>query len=263
MILHAVEAGEGAPVVLLHGLFGAARNLGVAQRALATRLRVIALDLRNHGASPHDPAMDYPTMAADVLETLDQRGALPAVLIGHSMGGKVAMMAALLRPAAVARLVVADIAPVSYRHGNARIAAAMAALPLTPGLTRAAADAALADAVPDAGVRAFLLQNLALGAHPRWRIGLHAIAAAIPDIEGWHAPDGAAYRGPTLFIAGAASDHVRPEHRPAIRVLFPLARFVTFKRAGHWLHTDDPAGFVAVLQAFLADWQQPGAAPPT
>jgi esterase len=256
MILHTVEVGDGPPVALLHGLFGAARNLGVVQRALAARFRVLALDLRNHGASPHAVAMDYPAMAADVLETLDQRGALPAALVGHSMGGKAAMMAALSQPDAVSRLLVADIAPVAYQHHNAEIAATLAAQPLSPGLTRAAADAALAQAVPDPGLRAFLLQNLVPGAHPAWRIGLQEIAAAMPVIEGWErpAPD-AVYRGPTLFVAGAASDYVGSEHRPAIRALFPAARFVTLKNAGHWLHADNPAGFIAVIEAFLVDWK--------
>jgi esterase len=252
LILHTIDSGQGPPVALLHGLFGSARNLGVVQRALAPRFRVLALDLRNHGASPHAAAMDYPAMAADVLETLDQRAALPAVLVGHSMGGKAAMMAALSHPDLVTRLVAADIAPVAYEHHNAEIADALAALPLSPGLTRAAADAALAAAMPDAGLRAFLLQNLQFGAHPSWRIGLHEIAAAMPAIEGWDAPPGAVYRGPTLFVAGAASDYVRPEHRAAIRALFPAARFVTLKHAGHWLHADNPAGFVAVIEAFLS-----------
>lgn len=251
MILHTIEAGEGAPVVLLHGLFGTARNLGVVQRALAPRFRVLAIDLRNHGASPHAAAMDYRVMAADVLETLDQRAALPAVLIGHSMGGKAAMMAALTQPAQVTRLVAADIAPVVYRHENARIAAAMLALKLTPGLSRATADSALAAAVPDAAMRAFLLQNLVPGPHPAWRIGLREIAAAMPAIEGWDAPEGAIYAGPTLFVAAAGSDYVRREDRPAIRARFPAARFVTLKNAGHWLHADNPAGFIAVLEAFL------------
>jgi len=252
MILNTIEAGEGPPVALLHGLFGSARNLGVVQRALAARHRVLALDMRNHGASPHAPAMDYAAMAADVLETLDQRSALPAVLIGHSMGGKAAMMAALQQPELVTRLVAADIAPVAYQHGNARIADAMLSLKLRPGLTRAAAEAALADAVPEAGVRAFLVQNLAPGAHPTWRIGLREIAATMPAIEGWQTPAGAAYQGPALFVSGAESDYVRAEDRPAIRILFPAARFVTLKHAGHWLHADNPEGFISVLAAFLA-----------
>jgi pimeloyl-ACP methyl ester carboxylesterase len=252
MILHAVESGQGAPVVLLHGLFGSARNFGAVRRGLAQRFRAIALDLRNHGTSPHAADMRYSTMAGDVLETLRSLDALPASVVGHSMGGKAAMAAALLQPEAVARLVVADIAPVAYEHGNAGIACAMRALPLRPGMTRAEADAALGAAVPDSAVRGFLLQNLSLDGTPGWRIGLGEIAAAMRDIEGWEVPGGRSYSGPALFVAGGRSDYISAEDRPAIRALFPAARFVTLKKAGHWLHADDPAGFVAVLQAFLA-----------
>lgn len=251
MILHATEMGAGPPVALLHGLFGTARNLGTVQRRLAARFRVLALDLRNHGDSPHAPGMSYAEMADDVRETLASMGALPAALIGHSMGGKTAMRAALDHPDSVTRLLVADIAPVPYAHGMGIYAAAMAALPLTPGLTRAAADAALAPAVPEASVRGFLLQNLRLGAEPAWRIGLPEITAALPDIEGWATKRGATYPGPTLFLAGARSPYIQPAHRPAIRALFPAARFVTLKNAGHWVHADNPDGFIAVAEAFL------------
>lgn len=254
MKLHTIEAGTGAPVVLLHGLFGSARNLGVVQRALAPQFRVLALDLRNHGRSPHGDDMRYPTMAADVLETLQAHNALPAALIGHSMGGKTAMMLALQHPDAVGRVLAGDIAPVPYQHGNAAIARAMQAIPLHPGLTRAEADAVLAEAVPEPEIRGFLLQNLTFGANPAWRIGLREIAASIRDAEGWQAPEGASYPGPALFVAGARSDYVLPEHRPLIRGLFPAARFVTLKNAGHWLHADDPAGFTGVVQAFLRGW---------
>jgi len=251
MILRAIAAGQGEPIVLLHGLFGAARNLGAVQRALAPRFRVIALDLRNHGSSPHAPEMDYSIMAEDVLQTLATLDALPAALVGHSMGGKTAMVVALARPDAVSRLVVADIAPVPYRHGNERIAEALLALPLSPGLTRPAADAALAGAVPDTSMRGFLLQNLVVGERPHWRIGLAGIAGAIPALEGWETPAGVSYDGATLFVAGALSDYVRPDYRSAIRALFPRARFVTLKNAGHWVHVDNPSGFVSVLEGFL------------
>ncbi|MBV9539167.1 MAG: alpha/beta fold hydrolase [Acidisphaera sp.] len=250
MILHAVEAGSGAPLVLLHGLFGRARNFGTIQKRLAARFRVLALDLRNHGDSPRAPLMTYEAMAEDVLETLRAAGALPASVLGHSMGGKVAMMAALEAPAAVSHLLVADIAPVRYRPHFAAHVAAMQAIALGPALTRAAADGALAAAEPDAGVRGFLLQNLHLGPTPEWRIGLREIGAALPAIEGWEDPAAnACYRGPTTFIVGGRSLYVRPEHRPDIKRLFPTARFVTLRRAGHWLHADDPDGFVAVIEA--------------
>jgi pimeloyl-ACP methyl ester carboxylesterase len=251
MILHAVESGAGPTVALLHGLFGQAGNFGAIQRRLSATHRVIALDLRNHGASSHAPAMSYAAMAGDVLETLGACGTLPCALIGHSMGGKVAMTAALEAPAAVRRLAVCDIAPVRYPPGFRQLAQAMAAVALHPALTRAAADAALADvAAPE--VRGFLLQNLRFGVAPHWRIDLAAITAALPLLEDWPQHGGAPYAGPALFVAGARSDYIRPEHRAVIRGLFPRARFVTVKDAGHWVHADNPTGFAAVVEAFLA-----------
>ncbi|MBO0709925.1 MAG: alpha/beta fold hydrolase [Acetobacteraceae bacterium] len=252
MRLHATEAGVGTPVVLLHGLFGSGQNFGTVQRRLSARFRAIALDLRNHGTSPHDPLMSYPAMAADVVETLRALDALPAVLIGHSMGGKVAMRAALDAPSLVRRLIVADIAPVAYPPRYRSFAEAMRTLRLEPGLTRAEADAGLEALVPDAPVRAFLLQNLKLGAAPGWRIGLAAIEAALPALEGWTAPEAAQYRGPTLFVAGARSDYIRPDVRGLIRALFPAARFATIKDAGHWVHAENPGAFVRVIESFLA-----------
>lgn len=252
MILHATERGEGPPLVLLHGLYGQASNFGGAQRRLAKGRRVIALDLRNHGLSPRAPVMGYRAMAEDVLETLRQLGALPATVVGHSMGGKVAMAAALEAPAAVGRLLVADIAPVAYDHAGShrQYLAAMQAIALHPGLLRAEADAALTEAVPNPGTRSFLLQSLRLGADPHWRLNLPVIAEALPWLIGWPDFEGASYDGPSLFLSGAKSDYVLPEYRPAIRALFPAARFVSLKDAGHWLHVDDPDGFASVVEAF-------------
>lgn len=260
MILHAIDAGSGPPVALLHGLFGAARNFGVVQRGLLDRFRVLALDLRNHGVSPHAADASYAAMAGDVLETLAALGAPRAALVGHSMGGKVAMTAALLRPDSVTRLLVADIAPVRYEPHYRAHAEAMRAIPLTSGLTRAESSAALAPAVPDPGIRAFLLQNLQLGAQPAWRIGLDEIAAALPGIEGWDPPPGAQYAGPALALSGARSDYVLPEHRPLFRALFPAMRFATLRDAGHWLHADQPEAFTATVGAFLASLSPPPSA---
>jgi pimeloyl-ACP methyl ester carboxylesterase len=254
MILNAIQAGEGPPVVLLHGLFGAARNFGSLQRALAARFRVVALDMRNHGDSPHGADMSYPSQAADVRETLDALGIGTAAVVGHSMGGKAAMAMALRWPDTVGRLLVSDIAPVVYEHGNDVIAAALAAIPLSASLTRQMADTALADTVPRADIRAFLLQNLRFGQNPHWRIGLSEIAGAIADLEGWIDLPGT-YAGPSLFVTGARSDYVLAEHRPTIRRWFPSARFVAIKDAGHWVHADNPAGFLSVLEAFLHNWQ--------
>ena len=262
MRLNVVETGDpragATPAALLHGLFGAAQNWGAIARALAAEgRRVLALDLRNHGASPHADAMDYAALAEDVEETLGAAAALPAVVVGHSMGGKVAMTLALSRPEAVARLAVADIAPVRYPPALRGYVEAMRGLPLHPGLKRREADAALAaGGVPEANIRAFLLQNLRFdpGAAPAWRLALDSIAAAMPTIEDFPTPPpGTRYAGPTLFLCGERSCYVEADHRPPALALFPAARFVTIAGAGHWVHSESPAGFLAALQPFLEE----------
>ena len=259
MRLNLIEAGQGTgqgsghkpPVVLLHGLFGAAQNWGAIQRKLSARHRVLAIDLRNHGASPHAEAMDYPAMAADVAETIAGVTAAPAAVLGHSMGGKVAMALALAEPQLVSRLVVADIAPVAYAPALRGYVEALQAIALRPGLTRREVEAALAETIPEPGIRAFLVQNLLPQEDPpRWRLGLDQIAAAMPVIEDFPALPGR-YDGPVLVLAGEHSGYVRPVHRPAFAAHFPAARFVTIPAAGHWLHAENPAGFLAALEPFL------------
>ena len=249
MILAGQALGDGPPLVLLHGLFGAGANFGTVQKRLAAEFRVWTLDLRNHGRSPHAPGMDYATMAADVAKTLDAEHVGPAAMLGHSMGGKVAMALALHEPARVTRLLVADIAPARYDPHFRTIARALQALPLTAALSRADADAALSPVVPDAAVRGFLLQNLRFGPTPRWRIGLDDIAAGLPEIEGWDVAG--RYDGPVLSLGGERSDYVLTQHRPAFRTLFPAVRFATLHGAGHWLHADAPDAFVAAVRGFM------------
>lgn len=252
MQLSCIEAGDGPPVALLHGLLGAAQNFGAIQKALAAAgHRVLALDLRNHGASPHAATMTYAEMAADVAETLAARGAWPAAVVGHSMGGKVAMTLALAQPEGVARLVVADIAPVTYPAPLfLRYLAAMRALPLRPGLTRREADAALLTATDNPVLRGFLLQNLLLHENPpRWRVALEAIADGMPAIGGWPDTSGT-YGGAVLVLAGDASDYIGPADHARFRALFPRVTFRTIA-AGHWLHAENPAGFLAAIAPFL------------
>ena len=249
MILHATDIGEGPPAILLHGLFGTASNFATIQKRLAAGRRVLAFDLRNHGRSGHDTAMTYGLMAQDVLDTLHAHGLERAALVGHSMGGKVAMQAALRYPDRITRLLVADIAPIAYRPRYRAISEAMLSLPLRPGLTRAAADQWLSEAVDDPAVRGFLLSNLRFGAAPAWRIGLAEIASALPEIEGWSAAG--VYEGPTLVLRGERSDYILPEHRALFRTLFPAARFATLRDAGHWLHAEQREAFIQTVNAFL------------
>ena len=249
MILHGTDVGEGPPAILLHGLFGTANNFASIQKRLAVGRRMLAFDLRNHGRSAHDPAMTHALMAQDVIDTLRAHGLERAALVGHSMGGKVAMQAALRTPERVTRLLVADIAPVAYPPRYRAISEAMLSLPLRADLTRAGADRWLSEAVPDPAVRSFLLSNLRFGTNSAWRIGLPEIAAALPEIEGWSA--GGLYEGPTLVLRGERSDYVLPEHRALFRALFPKARFASLRDAGHWLHADQPEAFIRTLNSFL------------
>jgi pimeloyl-ACP methyl ester carboxylesterase len=253
MILNSIEQGAaGPPLILLHGLFGAAKNLGVIARALSAHARVVSLDMRNHGDSPHATQMDYATMAADIAETMDSLAIPSALIAGHSMGGKTAMALALAHPARVQKLVVMDIAPLTYHHGYDAYIAAMRAIPLTPQLTRHAADAALQAVVPEAPMRAFLLNNLILGATPRWRLALPEIAAAMPGLLAWANPPGATpYTGPTLFLRGANSDYVPDSAWAAILDKFPAAEEKKIANAGHWLHAEQPDAVIAALKEFL------------
>lgn len=252
MRLAVTEAGQGPPLILLHGLFGAGQNWGAIRKALAPRFRVLTPDLRNHGASPRAAAMSYDAMAQDIADTLDAAGIARAAVLGHSMGGKAAMAFALAHPDRVERLVVADIAPVRYPPALRGFVAALQAIPLRPGLTRREADAALAASIPEGGIRAFLLQSLRFETDPpEWRLGLAEIAAAMPEIEDAPPTGGRRYGGPVLVLGGERSRYILPEHHAVFRALFPQARFATVPGAGHWVHAENPQGFLAAVDAFL------------
>ena len=251
MILNSTELGEGPPLVLMHGLFGTARNLGAIARALSTQARVLSLDLRNHGESPHDPHMDYASMAADVAETMDAAGMSAARIVGHSMGGKVAMTLALTRPDQVEKLVVMDIAPVPYHHSYDGYVEAMKTIPLDNQVNRKQASEILSSSIPDPDLRVFLLSNLVLGDNPHWRFGLDEIGAAMTKLVDWTTPDTAPYTGPALFLRGGNSDYVKPEAIPLIKKLFPEAEIQTIENAAHWIHAEQPKAVIAALQAFL------------
>jgi len=260
MRLSRTRVGEPAPergvLVILHGLFGSGRNWSaIAKRLARAGWAVVTPDLRNHGSSPWDGVMTYPVMADDLRVLLDEESPeRPAVVVGHSMGGKAAMRLALETPERVRALVAVDVAPVAYRHDLGDLAQAMRDLPLTGVRRRAEADARLAEVVSDAPVRAFLLQNLELpdDAPPRWRPNLDALLDGMGDITGWpNPPPEARYEGPTLMLLGGASDYVRPSHTKAIMALFPNARLEAVPEAGHWVHAEQPEPFLKALGGFL------------
>lgn len=251
--LHHGEFGRGRPLIILHGLFGSGANWKSVARRLGAAYRVILPDLRNHGASPHAESMGYEEMGADVLGLLDKKGLPRAFLLGHSLGGKVAMTLALFHPERVAAMVAVDVAPVYYQHRFDWLIETLRALPLRTLTDRAEADHLLSHSIGDARLRQFLLQNLVHRDQGfGWRIHLEAIHATMEDLLGF--PDltaGAPFLGPSLFIAGERSDYIRPEYTAAIRERFPRAEMVTIPGTGHWVHVENPQAFLAALAPFL------------
>lgn len=246
------QYGEGSPMVILHGLFGSAANWGGHAKAFAAHRRVLVPDLRNHGGSPHADTMDYVAMAGDVEALLDRLGLDAVALLGHSLGGKVAMQFALHHPERVERLIVADIAPRAYSGNQDAVIAALEAVDLSRVDSRKAADRQLAAHIAAEPLRAFLLTNLVRGADGyRWRINLAAIIAGLPGIYAFPDPRGRRYEGPALFISGANSGYVGDADQGPIRTLFPAARFARIAGAGHWLHAERPVEFRQAVQDFL------------
>lgn len=246
----ASDTAEAPILVIAHGLYGSGRNWGVIARRLADRREVVAVDMRNHGESPRFPTQSYPEMAADLAEVIESLGA-PVDLLGHSMGGKTAMQLALTRPDLIRRMVVADIAPVAYGHDQTRNARAMADIDLSQIATRAEADTALSKSIDDPTLRAFFLQSLDFRQRPpRWKLNLAVLEAEMPKIVGWPGTQGT-FDQPTLFLTGAESHYVRPEHRETIKALFPKARFAKIPGAGHWLHAEKPREFEETVRVFL------------
>lgn len=249
MILHhSIYCGpdDRPPLLIAHGLFGSARNWhGLANRFSADRT-VISVDMRNHGASKWSDVHDYPSMASDLSATLDAAGIDDSVLVlGHSMGGKAVMTLALGAPDRVAGLIVADIAPVAYDHSHDGFVEAMKALDLSGVDRRSVADKALAPAIADRAVRAFLLQNLEIRQEgARWRINLDVLGRAMETLTGWPGElAGRRFEGPSLFLHGGASDYVTATAHPTLKGLFPAATITALSGAGHWLHAEAPDAF--------------------
>ena len=239
-------------LLIAHGLFGSGRNWGAIAKRLSDSREVIAVDMRNHANSFWDDDHSYPAMAADLAAVIDTEGH-PMDVLGHSMGGKAAMLLALSRPDRVCRLVVADIAPVAYPHSQNHLIDAMRGLDLTGLDSRMEADRRLSASVQDAGVRAFLLQSLDLRATPpRWRLNLDALERRMTATTGW-IDDSALtpFDKPALFLTGALSDYVKAQDRAHIRALFPQAKMARIPGAGHWLHAEKPREFEAALRVFL------------
>lgn len=254
--LYCREYGEGGstPLLLLHGLFGSSANWHGIARRLARSRRILVPDLRGHGRSTGGGTLSYPAMAEDLIALLDSEGIRDASIVGHSMGGKAAMWLALSRPERVRALVVVDIAPVSYGHRFDSIIDALRGLDLSAVANRREADQFLKQTLPDAALRAYLLNSMVRDTGGwRWRLDLKALAASVDAIPAFPDPGSMQYGGPALFVYGTESGYVTGEHLPLIRRLFPLARLRAMAGAGHWVYSDQPDAFARALDSFLPD----------
>jgi len=238
------DGPDATPLLIAHGLFGSARNWNVIAKRLSATRPVTVVDMRNHGASPWFDTHTYPEMAEDLAGVMDQK----MDVLGHSMGGKAAMMLALRRPELVQRLVVADIAPVAYSHSQMGPLDAMRAVDLSVVDDRADAIAQM-DGLSEPLIQ-FLLQSLDIK-NKRWKLNLDVLAAQMDKIVGFPDVVGS-FDGPTLFLSGATSDYVQHSHRDRIKELFPQSYFAKLSGAGHWLHAEKPRKFEASVAAFCS-----------
>ncbi len=252
-LFHRDLGGAGqTPLVLLHGMLGSSRNWQSAGSDLAGRFHVLAPDARNHGRSPHADAMTYDAMVEDTIAWLTQQAITRATFVGHSMGGKTAMLLACRRPELVERLVVVDIAPKDYFWpGHRQSFAAMNELNLAELNSRAEAELRFEARVSSLGQRKFLATNLERADDGRWRwlINLPVMTAALPTMEKNPLAATDAFSGPTHFLAGEKSDYIEPDDQPAIRTHFPAARISTIAGSGHNPHMEARAAFVAAVLA--------------
>lgn len=250
-------SSDGAPLLILHGLFGSLQNWAWHCKKFAEHFSVYALDMRNHGASPHDGDMNYQLMAKDVLEFMEDHQLQSAHILGHSMGGKVAMQLALMAPERVKLLVIADVAPVHYggkRGEHDEIFEGLCAVDVDVLASRSDADAQLAAYVDDEVVRQFLLSNLTRSDSGgfRWRINLPVLKASYPKLREAPVAD-AAYSGEVLFVRGDLSEYILPQHKDEVLRLFPKAKVKTITQTGHWLHAEKPETFYRIVSDFLRE----------
>jgi esterase len=245
--------GAGKPVIVLHGLFGSARNWRSIAKQLSETHQVFTIDLRNHGESGHSDSMYYMEMMEDIKQFLHDKHLRKVSLIGHSLGGKIAMTFALNYPEMLEKLIVLDIAPVQYDNNFELLVDAMLSLDLADISSRNQANDILRNNIEDGGVRLFLLQNLFHNSDGfQWRINLPAIKKALPDIGAFPTfTRSSEHNGPTLFLGGDRSDYIRPEYHEDILSFFPTAQISTITDAEHWLHADQPQQVLEEISRFL------------
>ncbi|HEY1171740.1 MAG TPA: alpha/beta fold hydrolase [Verrucomicrobiae bacterium] len=254
MKLHFERHGEGPPMVILHGLLGSGDNWHGMAKIWAQNFTILVPDLRNHGRSPHANEAGFAAMADDVRELMDGDGLSQVTVLGHSLGGKVAMQLAMDYSELVKRLIVVDIAPKSYPPAHKALLDALLAVDLSKFTTRSEIDAVLAGSIPQPAIRQWLLKNLGRlneGAF-YWKPNLRVLHEKLAELSGDFA-EMRAFHGPTLFVAGGNSNYIRSEDEPRIREYFPQARLETIAGAGHWVHVDAPGKLIELVQQFAGE----------
>ncbi len=254
MELYYKEFGEGRPLIILHGLFGASDNWLSIGKRLAEQNKVYLLDQRNHGQSPHDEVFNYQAMAEDLKTFIDRHGLDRPVIMGHSMGGKTVMKYAELYPDGFSSMIVVDIAPKYYPVHHTAILKGLQSIAVGQLKGRQEADTQLAAHVSEAGIRQFLLKNLVRQKEGgfAWKINLSVIADQIESV-GESSGSGELSTKPTLFIAGERSDYIQEEDVPTIKRAFPKAQVLSVAGAGHWVHAEQPEKVVVLVEEFLAN----------
>jgi esterase len=248
----------GPRVVFLHGLFGQGKNWNTIGKALSQSARVTLVDLPNHGQSGWTDHFSYPGMASQIADLLGAQGEGERyAVVGHSMGGKVAMTLALHHPELVERLCVVDVSPVTTAEITDfdTFVRGMRAIDLESLTNRRDADAQLAAYVSDPSIRGFLLQNLRRDDSDsngwRWQVNLAMLGDRLAEMSDWPDLHAQPYNGPVLWLAGTDSPYIQPEHRTAMRALFPRVQLVKIKEAGHWVHSEQPQVFLVIMRRFL------------
>ena len=247
------DIGSGPPLLLIHGLYGSGSNWRRIAKALSSEHRVVSVDLRNHGASPWSATMSYAEMAGDVVALIDRLALDRPAVLGHSMGGKVAMTLALTDASRVGRLIVVDIAPVSYGDRFSSYNAAMRGIEALQAASRDEIRRTLLQTIAEERTVGFLMTNLVRrGEQFDWRINLAALTTSMSQISAFPAAlEGLRYEGPATVIDGERSDYISAGDRPRFLAHFPHARFETIADAGHWLHADQPEAFIAAVRRAL------------
>ena len=258
MALYFQEFGEAgspsAPLVIVHGLFGSSVNWRAMARKLADKRKVYTVDMRNHGKSPHMDIMSYEAMAMDLVRFMDSAGLKQADIIGHSMGGKAAMVTALLYSEYVKSLAVLDIAPVTYTHSYTEMLNAMLAIDMAKCSLRSEVEAKLKYGIPDDSTRLFIMQNVVTGGGElTWRLNLPVLIEYMDDIISFPAElvEARHYEGKVAMIYGENSDYIKASAGPVVRHYFPNSEFISVDDAGHWIQADQPEILLELLQSHL------------